>query len=895
MTPALYERSAVLAALRRAFGGLRSGRPGVVLISGEAGVGKTSVVEHALAATSPGLRVLRGACDDLVAANPLGPLREATRGLPVGGRIAGGELDEVLVELTAEFGGPPTVLVVEDLHWADDATVDVLAYLARRIGQLRLLLVVTYRGDEVGSGHSAQRLLAAAVGEHVQRLALEPLGADSVGRLAEGSEWSGDLLYAVTGGNPFFVTEALGAPAGAPVPASVADAVLARLRRLPARTRAGVERISVWPGVLDFALAEELLGADLDALAAAEELGVLRVSADGVMFRHELARLATEASLSGLRRRRAQADVTAALRARGEADLSRLVHHAMACGDQQTLAEFAPVAGRRSAALGSHREALAFYAAALQVEDRLPREVRAAVLDGFAWELYNAHRFAEAVDHARRAVDLWHDLGDAAAEAATLGRLARHLFMAGDPDQARQVASEAVARSVRPAPGQPPSQAGGDDDTSLRAESELSLGALLALDVAASDAQPVLARAGRLAGDARPDLVALGLNYESLVRPGLSPDQRLQLLRDSIATAEGAQAWEVVARGFTNLTELLYRYGRYAELETQLDDWLRFARDHGFGSHAFNLELHAALVDLRRGRPAAARPTLVALDGRYRDPGMLAVYSRPALGRQLAREGDPRAAPLLREAWRRARQQRMLIGLGYAGTALLDLAWLTDDRALATEVLSVWSELADQPAAAPLWAEVRRYAQDCGIAVPPAPDCGSEDPWDVGLAGDWAEAAHGWELIGDRYEQARELASSGAAEAMSDAAWMFTEIGATAAATLTRTRLARLGIGTGRRGPSRGTRRNPHGLTDRQVDVAGLVAEGLTNAEIADRLVLSIRTVDAHVSAILTKLGVASRREVARVARSWSRPAARERDPADVRASAGEWRAPRRH
>lgn len=860
MSPTLFERSAPLDALREAIGRLGAGRSGVILISGEAGIGKTSLVEAALGAVGPELRVLRGACDDLVAANPLGPLREATRDLPgpTGNALAEGRLDAVLETLAAELAQPVgTVLAVEDLHWADDATLDVLGYLARRIDHLRLLLLATYRDDEVHADHPAQRFLAAVPPARTVRLELAPLSPASVEQLSAGSGWDGRLLHELTGGNPFYVTETLAAPPDAPVPRSVSDAVLARLRQLSPPARACVERMSVWPGLLDFGLAEVLLGDEFEALAEAEALGVITVRLDGLAFRHELARRATEASLAGLRRRSLQRQVTEILRRRADTDLSRLVHHAILCQDAATIAEYAPRAGRESSLAGAHRQALAFYAAALTSEDRLAPPVLAEVLDGYAWELYNAHRFAEAVGYGRRAVDLLSRLGDAGAEAAAMGRLSRHLFMLGQPDEARALAGHAVGLA-----------AGGGPQAVAAAE--MSLGALQALDVESDAAADTLRRGSALAASTgRRDLVALAWNYETIARDDLDPAGRIDLLRRSLALAGEFGAYEFVARGYTNLAELLYRYGRYEELRAELDQGLRFTRERGFWSHAFNLEVHEALLAVRAGDWEAAETGLRDLVGRYEDPGMLILYSHPPYARLLARRGDRHAESLLRASWARAGRQRMLIGLGYAGAALMEWCWLTGEVAPAREILRVWQPVAGRPAAGPLWAEICRYASRLGLGPFEVPDDAGE-PWTLGLTGDWRAAAAAWAAIGDPYEQALELAGSDESGPMLEALGLLDRLGAVAAAAWVRDRLRGLGVRTLPRGPRATTRQNPGGLTARQLDIAALLADGLTNPEIAAQLVLSVRTVDHHVSSILTKLGVESRREAAQIARSWA-------------------------
>jgi predicted ATPase len=198
----LLEREPTLADLSIAVNDAAGGRGSVVLVTGEAGIGKTSLIRAFADEAAGRARVLLSACDDLMASRTLGPLRDA---------ILGGEpVDDVFTALLdALAADPPTVLVVEDIHWADDATLDVLGYAARRIEPLGAVLLFTCRDEEVDAGHPLSRFLGVLVGTPLQRLTLAPLSQDAVRRLCAGTGADADTLHRVTGGNPFFVTEAL--------------------------------------------------------------------------------------------------------------------------------------------------------------------------------------------------------------------------------------------------------------------------------------------------------------------------------------------------------------------------------------------------------------------------------------------------------------------------------------------------------------------------------------------------------------------------------------------------------------------------------------------------------------------------------------------------------------
>ena len=858
----LRERGPVLEVLRGAVGAAASGRGAAALVTGEAGIGKTSVVRELRAGLDHGVRVLAGACDDLLSPRALGPLREAVSGSagrpgtrsPLAAALAADEPDAVPGATVAELAAwRPTVLVVEDLHWADDATLDVLAHVARRLADLPALLVLTYREEEVPPAHPLRRVLAALTGTPVHRLALRPLSPTAVEGLAAGSGRDSAALHALTGGNPFYVTEALATP-GTAVPATVADVVLARVGRLDPECRTAVEQLSVVPTAVELGLARRLLGARFDALAPAEEQGVVAVRSDGLAFRHELARRAVEQGMPALRRRALHARVVEALAAAQPRDLPRLVHHAVQAGDVTAVLAHAPAAGREAATAGSHRQALALLGVALQHADLLPVGERARLHDDHAWELHNAHRHDEAVAGSERAVALFTAIGEPLALGAAQVRLSRHRYMTGDTGGAEEAAAAAL-RTVTPL-----------HSPDALASAATNRGALLALGghPAAGDAMREAHRLAHRAG--RFDLVALCLNYESLAEADVDVDHRIDLLRASVVLALRHGADESAARGYTNLAEMLYRYLRLPELEEALEEGLAFTDEHGLPSHAYNLQVHRCLLDLRRGDWASAEAGLEALVDQDDDPGMLAGHSRPPYGRLLARRGAPGSGQLLALAWDRAVRQRSLLCLAYAGTALVEHAWLVDRPDLAETVLTGWAAHATRPSAEPVNAELLRYAARAGLAVAPFPGC--PEPWAAGLRGDWRAAARGWEQIGDPYEQALELAESGEPSATLEALRTLDDLGADAAVRQVRQRLRELGVTRIPRRPTARTRAHPAGLTRRQADVLALLADGLTNAEIADRLVLSVRTVDTHVAAILDRLGVRTRREAAAVART---------------------------
>jgi predicted ATPase len=312
----LLERGAELDGLRDALGRARGRAGTIVLVSGEAGIGKTSLVRAFTAEVSGAARVLAGACEDLLAPRTLGPFRDMVQAgalpapVPSGRSERDDYLDLLLGELS--FALRPAVVVVDDAHWADDASLDILRYLGRRVEPLPALLVVTYRPGELGDGHPLRRVLGSFDGPAVLRLELAGLSDAAVTDLAVRAGVDPERLVAAAGGNPFYVTEALAAP-GEQVPATVRDVVLGRVNRLPEPARRALDVVSVVPTEIDTGLLAVLVPGGPAALVPAERAGIVETTSDRVRFRHELARQAVEGALPGGRRAEVNAAVLAVL------------------------------------------------------------------------------------------------------------------------------------------------------------------------------------------------------------------------------------------------------------------------------------------------------------------------------------------------------------------------------------------------------------------------------------------------------------------------------------------------------------------------------------------------------------------------------------------------------
>lgn len=847
-TGALLERDHELDVLRSLASAAAEGHGCVVAVSGEAGIGKSSLLDAWCRDLDPDTRLLTGWCDDFLTKRTLGPVRDIARrtGGALAEAVAASSTSAVLDALLAELEQPlhPTVVVIEDVHWADDATLDVLRYLGRRIEPLRAVLVITYRDDELDADHPLHGVLGS-LRAPLHRLALQALSPWAVRQLTGADDPDIAEVVRLTHGNPYLVSEVVRHGLD-DLPASVADSVLARVQALPGAAHGVVELLSVIPTAADHDLVASL-GIVADDLAVSEARGILTVDAHTVRFRHELTRLAVLGALPVAARIGHHQAVLAHVL--GREDEAAVLHHALEAGRGDVVVDHGPRAAREAFQLGAHREAVAHQANVLAYADLLDPAQLAELLEQHAWTLYNLHRFDEALAAATRAVAQREELDDPVALARSLIVRSRMDFMVSDPAAAIEGAERAVALLE---------EHGTDEQRIEGLVARASTYALI-------EDPPELAR--QLAeeavvvteGLARPDLRSLALNYRAISQCAAGRQPDTDDFREAIRLALEGGHLELAARAWVNLSfELMLSREPTTRTLPVLDEALAFLEDHDFASHAFDIRARKATVRFLVGEWDEAERELRALRETTDQHGLIDLIALESLSRLAVRRGDEGADEVLRGAWGLARRTGAAPYVGLIGVIRLEQSWIDGDAAAAVTRLAQLPLDRMRPR---LRAEALRYAQLAGVEVDVVP--GLAEPWASGLRGDWDAAARAWESDGRPYERAVELLASDEPETMLEAVRVLDDLGAVAVARLARRRLRALGVRGIPRGPHTSTRSHPAGLTPRQAEVLDLLAQGMTNNEIAGQLVVSVRTVDHHVAAVLQKLGVSSRHEAA--------------------------------
>jgi DNA-binding CsgD family transcriptional regulator/tetratricopeptide (TPR) repeat protein/GTPase SAR1 family protein len=836
----LLEREAELDLLGRALADAAGGRGSAVVVVGEAGIGKSTLVNRFAGSLDGTTDALIGLCDDLTIPRPLAPFRDLAGA--VGAKLteaihSGASPHEVYPLLLDELSGPrPTVLVLEDVHWADDATLDAATFVARRIGALPAVLIMTMREGEVPPGEALDAMLGAAAGAGATFVQLHPLSQAAVESLAAGTRTD---VYAATGGNPFLVTELLCSDDG-PLPATVANAVLGRVTRLEERARVLVELLAVVPGrvpttILDLAMPDWATAAE-----DPERRRLLEVSPTHVRFRHELVRQAILASLSAVATRQYHGCILQALLVSG-GDPADIVHHGEAAGAEETVAAHVLPAARRAAALESNREAYAHYRRALEFMEQMDARDQALVLEEYAKAAYRTRRLDEALAGIGNAIRLNRARGDDESVGRCLRCLSRLRWFAGQGEAAHQSAREAIS-ILEPL---------GPSEELAAAYSGLARLAMLRREI--NEAESWATKALDFGDDATrvQALVTLG-SARLLCDPDADGD-----LREAHEWAHAVGDREEAVRALVNLAYGLMNWVRTADALAASREAVAYSDRYEVHHMAPYNILTEAWLEMRAGHWAEAER--IATAHAQTKVTVHRLLAETILAELAVRRGDDDAERRLDALAEKAEETGELQRLIPVFELSVERALLLGGEAPIARMLEHIS--LDEPPHAEDVVRLAAWAAIAGEDVDlPMP---GSTPWAAAVQRDWRAAADAFGEAGWPYDRALMLSLAGDEDALLEGIAIAQRLGAAPLTRRLTQQLRELGARVPR-GPRRETRSNGAGLTGRQLEVLALLGEGLTNAEIADRLVVSPRTAEHHVAAVLQKLRAPSRRDAVR-------------------------------
>ncbi|WP_238556684.1 ATP-binding protein [Gordonia terrae] len=815
----LLERAEQLSQIRAAFARFPTGS--AFSVAGESGAGKTALVTQ-VCATARDVRVLRVACDPLDTPRPLGPVKDLGIGLePM-------TLAEVCEATFAHLGAEPSLLVVEDLHWVDAASTDVLRFLCRRIESMPLVLLLTHRDLEPQA--SARALLA----EDVCRIELPPLSVAAIAELVEGTGLDPTLVHAATGGNPYFATEVSREP-DLPIPSSVRDAVLARTTKVSATDFEALQLIAASPErVADTAL--PVLGIDYPTLQRLADTGLLEWRSDGIVFRHELARRAIESTIPPGGVAHLHAQLLEALEQLGTVHPSVLTHHAVAARDSGRAIRYAVAAAEDAIRGGAHTEAVAYYEIAKRHQRNASARERAELLLALANEQYMVSRLRDAIATVNETFPLWTELGDDTGVATAHVAVGVYEYYSAH----RQRAESHLTRAAEIAYGT------GATTVYSQAQIQRAFLAFMRGDVSGTatllaDTTSATDDELRLWNQVVSDSAALSSGEEH---------SRTRLL----AHMEAARTLgfdELASTVYSQVASLDVEQGRYRAADRILDAGLPFTVERDIQICRHWQTAVRSRLQLTRGHWNGALEDAGAV---IEADGMPIATLWPRLVTALVplRCGAPFDVHEIEKAWTLAGQIDEPLRRLAVLAALAEISWMTgaeDARVVAADTLdddgTEWAS-----------GSVAVWRSRLGMSTQTGPIA---EPYQLSIDGRHADAARWWTDAGDPFSAALCWIDS---DDPGRGVTMLDGLGAVGTADRARAMLRERGCDTVPQRPRSTTRVNPGGLTNRQLEVARLVAEGLSNTEIARRLYISSKTADHHVSAVLSKLGMTSRREI---------------------------------
>jgi DNA-binding CsgD family transcriptional regulator/tetratricopeptide (TPR) repeat protein len=856
----LFEREQARSRLEAALRAARSGAGRIVSLEGEAGIGKTSAALDFVEAHRTDARVFLGGCENLSTPEPLGPLRDIERDsrgrFTVSATSQLATFESLLRLLTSH--SEPGLLLVEDLHWADDPTLDLFRYLGRRIRSARLLVIVTFRNDEAPSQARLAALWSDMPVDCRDRIELERLSASAVSKLSADVGWvSPGEVYSITGGNPFYVTEYL-ATGRAAVPRTVRDATLARTIQLSAGARRTLDCASIFPRHINQSVLRELTQ-DINDQGVEEcmRAGMLSVTGDVLSFRHELARRAIHEAMSPLRRRELHAAALQLLGSQQGIRAAELVHHAQEAGSARDLVRYALRAADEAHSIGAHRESVAHFARALQQGSWLTNAERASILQRQAEAGEASGAFAEAINAIQEAIIARKYAGDMLGLGDALRISARIHWMNGDSRLAEEESAEAL-EVLRDHPRAP--------------EYAMALSSQSQLDMLADRPEAAIPRAQQAMALAeslnRWDIYFHASTNLTAARSSLDVVTGSEQILEGIRAARRRNQLDLLPRMYVSLVYMMTHDRRFQHLFEYFEEGINaaIARDNAPLEAYIRGSRALALLDMGRIQEAITESEFVVF-GPY-SRGTAGFTARIALARARIRTGIPEG-DVLDEARSWTTSQRDIMRRAPLAVVDAEALWLGLARPGALERLraayaqahlgqgSLWN-LADTA----LWLKI--LGEPIANLSNTTPRV--RTPYQAHLKGNWREAATAWSDLGCPYEQAIALAD-GDEPAQREALTLFGRLGATPAAARLRRHMRAVGVNEIPRGPIAKTRANPAGLTGRQSQVLTLLIKGHSNGQIARRLNISSKTVEHHVAAIMARLEITTRREALNAAR----------------------------
>ena len=856
----LIERTGFLSLLQSKFDAIE-GEGHCVLVSGEAGIGKTSLVRAFCRRLKDECNIYQGTCDALFTPRPLAPLYDIVWQL--GNDIwnnsetladRAGLFARVLQSLVSQRG--KSLIVFEDIHWADEATLDFIKFLARRITQTHCLFVLTYRDDELNAHNQLRNVLGQIPPDTFTRMQLTPLSKEAVEKMAVEKGYSGENVYSISGGNPFYVNEIL-ASYSLGVPENVKDSILSVYHRMDGKSKEIWQLLSVLPTGLEIKYLAKMEPAYAAAIEPCLEAKILLLDNGLLRFKHELYRRTIETSLSPLLR--------VALNQRvlnlflesfaPNQETERIIHHAKNANEYDVVIHYTPIAARQAARLGSHTEAAKLFFTAIEYYQGSDKDKLLEFYEPYAYECYLTGRIKEAIIYQGRSLRIWKERNDVEKIGNCLRFMSRLWWFDGNGEQAEIYALQAI-HALEDQPSSTAKAMAFSNMSQLKMLSNASAECISWGEKAIAIAKEV--------GDE--EALSHALNNVGAIRMrlnGTTPDG-ISTLQQSLDIALRNAYHEHAARAYTNLACNAMDLKDFTLSAKMLDAGIQYCEERDLGAWAFYMQSCKSRLLLETGQWTEAEQVACTLMKNEGLASIIRIVTLSVLATIRMRRGDGDVLPLLIEARDKAFETMELQRIIPVLLASLEYEWLTGRPFVEQDTIDMTVNLLKNMDIIQVSSGFAWWLQRVRGQRIPLP--ATYDGYSYHDEATARKAAALWQKLGCPFEHLLALFEGDEADKANALAGM-RKLGANAAYERLKREMRDAGIRSIPRGIRKSTQANPALLTERELGVLQLLEQGLQNKEIASRLFISAKTVDHHISAILYKLDVSSRAKAVQEAR----------------------------
>lgn len=848
----LIERDGFFETLHAKLKDAVSGEGHCILVCGEAGIGKTSIVKAFYGDKKSSCNIYLGTCDDLFTPRPLAPLYDILLQM----KVVTGESNGNFGDRARLFTGflnelenqtRTTLIIIEDVHWADEATLDFIKFFARRISQFRCLFILTYRDNEIRSSHPLRSVLGQLPPDSFTRLRLTPLSRQAVEKMSAEKGYKGENVYNISNGNPFYVTEIL-ATYSAGVPNNIKDSILSTYHRLDPETKSAWQILSVLPTGFELKYLEKMAPSFAAAIHRCLELQIMVLKDQVLLFKHELFRRAIEGFLSPIVRIALNKNILDLLKESFEQnrEIERIIHHAKNANEYELVVQYAPMAARQAACVGSHIEASKLYLTAIEYYQGNDKEVLIQFYEAYAYECYIINHIRDAIIYQGKALKISQEKNQVAHVGNSLRILSRLWWYDGNRDEAEKYGNLAVD-ILQSQPSSRPKAMAFSNMSQLKLFSGNITESLEWGNMAVEMAKEL--------NDDEMLCHALNNVGSGLMRTKLSEGEGKKLLIESLDMALSNSYHEQAARAYLNLISGSLICKNYDEATRLLEDSINYCeeRDLHFARN-YNLYFKSLFL-METGDWKQAVSIIQDMLVNSNQPNSIKIGALVVLATIKLRRGETDASLYLDEARTLALMAKEYQRIIPVMIACLEYEWVTGKQVISEPEILACIDLIPlgnvfQNSELVFWLQkAKRHA----VLLPEL-----YEPYEGLKAGRVNAAVTFWDKKNCSYQKGLAL-SEGTEDDKRNALSVFERLGADAVYEKLKRDMRASGIRKIPRGQRESTKTNPAQLTNRELDVLQLLKDGGQNKEIAESLFISSKTVDNHISSIFFKLNVNTR------------------------------------